>query len=151
MPRGQEKQSGVLWGTLGSGVPASASTSTAEAGAAVAREVSAFAQAWFQGDTPAMSRCLHPEYVNRLLALQAGAEPRLHWDPEGLVRGVVGLQGQLGAKTAPDRRSLRVRVLDVRARSASAVAELAGWVLHVHLARGAGRWNIVNAMWEMPR
>jgi len=89
--------------------------------------------------------------ATRLLGVRAGAEPGLHWDPDGLVRGVVGPQGRFGAKTAPGRRGLKVRVLDVRARSASAVAELAGWVLHLHLARGQGRWSIVNAMWEMAR
>jgi hypothetical protein len=65
------------------------------------------------------------------------------------VRSVVGLQGKLGSKIAPARRSLEVRVLDVRARSASAVAILGDWVLQVHLARAADRWSIVNAMWEM--
>jgi hypothetical protein len=172
MPRGQEKQSRIVSGMLGSGpppagfppgVPAGLAVPTeAETRSAVEREVTAFAQAWFAGDAHAMTRCLHPDFVNRLLGVEAGVRrgdaPGLQgFDGlddlkllDDLVQGVVGLQGRLGPKTAPERRSLGVRVLDVRARSASAVAELAGWVLHVHLARGAGRWSIVNAMWEMP-
>jgi hypothetical protein len=166
MPRGQEKQSRVVSGMLGSGPPpagfppgALAAPTEAEARSAVEREVTAFAQAWFAGDAPAMTRCLHPDFVNRLLGVSAG--PAWREAPglddlddlkvlDDLVQGVVGLQGRFGPKTAPERRSLGVRVLDVRARSASAVAEMAGWVLHVHLARGSGRWSIVNAMWEMP-
>ena len=120
-----------------------------EARAQVAREGHAFAEAWFAGDALAMTRCLHPDFVHRLLGAW-GAEAGLRWDPQGLVREVVGPQGQMGAKTAPERWRVRILVLDVRARSASAVAELAGWVLHLHLARSAGRWSIVNALWEMP-
>ena len=135
-------------GPNGMGVPGA--PTEAEARAQVAREVDAFAEAWFAGDASAMTRCLHPDFVHRLLGVW-GTEARLRWDPQGLVRDVVGLQGLMGAKTAPQGRPRhQVRVLDVRARSASAVAELAGWVLHLHLARGAGRWSIVNALWEMP-
>jgi len=144
MPRGHEKPFGVRSGTLGGGPGPAVRRSTADADrAAIEKEVAAFASAWFAGDAPAMARCLHPDFVNRLMAVHGGP------DPEEVVRGVVGLQGGFGSKTAPARRSLDVRVLDVRSRSASAVAVLGDWVLHVHLALAAGRWSIVNAMWEM--
>jgi hypothetical protein len=117
-----------------------------EAGAAIEKDVAVFARAWFAGDAPAMIRCLHPDFVNRLMGVR-GARPC--GDPESLVRAEVGLQGAFGSKIAPARRSLEVRVLDVRARSASAVAVLGDWVLQVHLARAGDRWSIVNAMWEM--
>ena len=129
---------------LGGGPVAARRRATAEADrAAIEKDVAAFASAWFAGDAKAMTRCLHPDFVNRLMAVRGGPEA------EEVVRDVVGLQGKFGSKTAPARRSLEVRVLDVRSRSASAVAVLGDWVLHVHLALAAGRWSIVNAMWEM--
>jgi hypothetical protein len=67
------------------------------------------------------------------------------------VRSVVGLQATLGDKGEPPAGEPEVRVLDLRARSASAVATLGGWVLHLHLARAGRRWSIVNAMWELVR
>jgi hypothetical protein len=154
MPRGQVKQPGVLSGTLGSEPVQArgrglAAPSVEETRAAIERDVAAFAQAWFQGDAPAMARCLHPDFTTRLMAVWSGAEVRPDRDPERFVRSVVGLQGTFGSKTAPRGRRLRVRVLDARPRSASAVVELGGWVLHIHLARAEGKWRIVNAMWEM--
>jgi hypothetical protein len=120
-----------------------------ESRAAIERDVAAFARAWFKDDAQAMMRCLHPDFVNRLMGVRGGAPAWPGGDPGRLVRSVVGLQGGLGAMTAPGMRKLEVRVLDVRDRSASAVALLGDWVLHVHLARAGTRWSIVNAMWEM--
>jgi hypothetical protein len=153
MPRGQEKSSGVRSAVLGSEVMACRwsgrqGVAVEEPRAAIKREVTEFAWAWFAGDAQAMMRCLHPEFVNRLMRVRDGG-PRPCGDAEGLVLSELGLQGTLGGKIAPDRRSLEVRVLDVRPRSASALALLAGWALHVHLARAGVRWSIVNAMWEM--
>jgi len=129
---------------LGSGPVPAILRGPAEAGlGAIEKAVAAFVTAWYAGDAPAMTRCLHPEFVNRLMAVQDGPEAG------ALVRSVVGVQGALGSMTAPARRAMEVRVLDVRSRSASAVAVLGDWVLHVHLALAAGRWSIVNAMWEM--
>ena len=154
MPRGQWKPSGMVSGTLGGEAPPvrrgpAAPPVQAEVREAIERDVADFALAWFAGDTPGMVQCLHPDYVTRLMGVLGEAEGRLELGAEGLVRTVVGLQGRFGAKTAPDRRCLDVRVLDVRSRSASAVAVLGGWILQVHLARAGGRWRIVNAMWEM--
>ncbi len=151
MPRGREKQSAVRSGVLGSRLLAGLKpgATTEDARAAVEKDVTAFAWAWFAGDAPAMAQCLHPDYANRLMGVRSGAGPAPSGDPERLVQSVVGLQGKFGSKTAPARRSLEVRVLDVRSRSASAVALLGEWVLHVHLAWAGARWSIVNAMWEM--
>jgi hypothetical protein len=145
----------VLSGTLGAeplagrGRTALGAAVQDETRAAIERDVAAFALAWFAGDAPAMIQCLHPDFVSRLLGVLGGAEGRLEFGTEGLVRTAVGVQGQFGPKTPVEGRCLDVRVLDVRARSASAVAVLGGWVLQVHLARAGGRWRIVNAMWEM--
>jgi hypothetical protein len=102
---------------------------------AIRRTVQDFAQAWYWGDSEAMLRSLHPDYVNRLVTLGTQSRP-------------LGVQGGLGSQTPPDRRTVEVRILEVRKASASAVAELCGWVIHLHMARSAGPWKIVNAMWE---
>jgi hypothetical protein len=149
MPRGQGKRPVIHASTLGGGgeILLGRGPAPEDAAAAVEREVAAFAQAWFQGDSDAMLSSLHPDCVVRTAGFRG--ENRPDWDSARQVSGVLGPQGRLGGLTEPGRRRLRVRVLDVRRRSASAVAELGGWVLHVHLARAMGRWRIVNAMWEM--
>ena len=111
---------------------------------AIERSVGTFIDAWFEGDTGAMVRCLHPDYVHRLVAIDGRGEP-----PAELLRSNLGVQGDFGSLTAPERRRHEVRILDIRAHSASAVADLGEWVLQIHLARAGGQWHIVNAMWEM--
>ena len=150
MPRGEFKQPGMLARTLGSEPIASGRQSRSvpeeQTRAAIKADVTAFAQAWFMGDAAAMTECLHPDFVNRMMGIQDETERRP--GPEALVRSVVGFQGQFGTKIALHRRRIEVRVLEVGSRTASAVADLGECVLHVHLVRAGGRWSIVNAMWE---
>ena len=133
MPRGEVRQMKVLARTFELGGPPLKATE--DAPAAIRGTVREFARAWYWGEPEAMLRCLHPDYTNRLIALGSEARP-------------VGVQGTLGVFAPADRRTVEVRILEVRAWSASAVAELNGWVLHLHLARAEGQWKIVNAMWE---
>ena len=83
------------------------------------------------------------------MGIRSGGEEGAGGDPAKVVRSVVGLQAHFGAKSQRPMAGVEVRVLDVRSHSASAVAVLGGWVLHVHLARAGRRWSIVNAMWEL--
>ena len=152
MPRGQSKPSPILSNDLRVKFePArmfdrvhSLGRTAEEPRPAIERSVRSFIEAWFNGDTGAMVRCLHPDYVHRLVAIDGRGEP-----PRELLRGNLGVQGQLGSLTAPERRRQEVRILDIRAHCASVVADLGEWVLQIHLARSGGQWNIVNAMWEM--
>jgi len=154
MPRGQTKSTGVRAGLLGP-VPgrgvalALAAPTEEETRSAIRKEVAAFARAWSRGDAEGMSRCLHPDFINRLMGIRSGGEEGAGGDPAKVVRSVVGLQAHFGAKSQRSMAGAEVRVLDVRSQSASAVAVLGGWVLHVHLARAGRRWSIVNAMWEL--
>ena len=151
MPRGQSKPSQILSSHLP--VPPAAGIRLLDPGPgrppedprpAIERTIKGFVDAWFQGDTGAMVRCLHPDYVHRLVAIDGRGEPARE-----LLRDAVGVQGQFGSLTDPERRRQDIRILDVRAHSASAVAILGDWVLQIHLARSGGPWHIVNAMWEM--
>jgi hypothetical protein len=135
--------SSVLGSPKGAGTQGSASTPE-EARRSIVHSVTSFVSAWFQGDASAMVKCLHPDYVHRLVAIDGRGEP-----PGELLRSAVGVQGQFGSLQAPDRRQQEVRILDVRTNSASAVALMGDWVLQIHLARFGGQWSIVNAMWEM--
>jgi hypothetical protein len=158
MPRGLTKPTGVRAGWLGQGPAAGAGVHAAlsldlpteeESRSAIRRAVGGFARAWARNDVPAMGKCLHPDFVNRLIGLRSGREPAAGGDPGQVLRSVAGLQATLGDKGPLPEGAQEVRVLDIRARSASAVAVLGGWVLHVHLARAGRRWSIVNAMWEL--
>lgn len=134
MPRGESKHMGTFTRSLGLAA-AGPPPSREESSAAIKRSVQAFADAWYWGDSKAMMATLHPDYVNRLITLGAETRP-------------VGIQSALGAQTPPSLRRVDIRIHDVRRWSASAVAEVAGWIIHLHLAKATGQWKIVNAMWE---
>lgn len=141
MPRGQSKPSQIL----SSHLPGPRLLEHGpEPRPAIERNVKCFIDAWFQGDHAGMLRCLHPDYLHRLVAIDGRGEPAGE-----LLRSAVGVQGAFGSLTDPDRRREEIRILDVRTNSASAVAVLGDWVLQIHLARSGGQWHIVNAMWEM--
>jgi hypothetical protein len=135
MPRGDSRHMGIMQRSLGMTFPPVGMNASEDPSPAIRRAVQEFAQAWYWGDADGMLRTLHPDYVNRLVTLGTQSRP-------------LGVQGSLGSQTPPDRRTVEVRILEVRKASASAVAELCGWVIHLHLARSAGPWKIVNAMWE---
>ena len=134
MPRGESKHMGLFTRSL-SLVPGGPPPSREETVSAIKRAVQAFADAWYWGDSRAMLATLHPDYVNRLITLGAENRP-------------MGVQGNLGAQTPPSKRNMDIRIHEVRRWSASGVAEVAGWVIHLHLAKSTGQWKIVNAMWE---
>ena len=157
MPRGQSKQTMIFSSELSSKLNTSANSragsghgvalvaaSPEEQRSAIVCSVEGFAQAWFMGDSAAMVRCLHPDYVHRLVAIDGRGEPA----PD-LVSSALGVQGRFGRLTPQARRCQEVRILDVRRHSASAVAILGDWILQVHLARSGGHWCIVNVMWEL--
>ena len=136
MPRGESKHMGTFTRSLGLANPGGPPPAKEESAASIRRTVQVFAEAWYWGDTEEMLRSLHPDYVNRLITLGNESRP-------------MGVQGGLGAQTPPNLRKVDVRILEVRRWSASAVAELCGWTIHLHLARATGQWKIVNAMWEL--
>ena len=150
MPRGQSKpsphsDSAFLFAPLkGDGRISGPARAPEDSKLAIARSVNQFIDAWFLGDSVGMVRCLHPDYVHRLVSIDGRGEP-----PGELIRQAVGVQGQFGALTPLERRRQEVRILDVRANSASAVADMGDWILQIHLARSGGQWHIVNAMWEL--
>ena len=148
MPRGESKQSPILSSVLGR--PAGAGKlyreqddfSADQHRAAIERSVTRFVNAWFIGDNAAMVRCLHPDYVHRLAAIDGRGEP-------DLLRSAVGVQGHFGSLVPMERRHQEVRILDLRVNSASVVAIMGDWVLQLHLARSASQWSIVKALWEL--
>lgn len=151
MPRGQSKALPVLASVLGSGrgglraqwTPGP-EPSPEEHRRTIETTVGGFADAWFMGDSAAMMRCLHPDYVHRLVSIDGRGEPASE-----LLRSAVGVQGEFGRLTPLGRRHQEVRILDVRQNSASAVAVVGDWILQLHLGRAGGQWSIVNVMWEL--
>ncbi len=135
MPRGESRQRGVYEHSVRLPRPPVRLLSDEDPATAIRATVQDFVKAWYWGDNGAMLRSLHPDYVNRLITLGSDSRP-------------MGVQGQLGLQTPSSLRTVDVRILEVRQWSASAVAEVFGWVIHLHLARTTGQWKIVNAMWE---
>jgi hypothetical protein len=97
-------------------------------------------EGWFEGDAARMERALHRDLVKR----DAG-ELELTTKQEM----VDATAGGVGVKRAAGRRiDVEVTVADVRGDAASVVVRTPIYHEYLHLARTAGGWRIVNALWQ---
>lgn len=148
MPRGRMKSSPLITGSLAPTLrmPSANTAHSVDADRqAIIRTLEAYIQAWFQGDAAAMEQCLHPGMTARLLQAEPEADAVLGVQA---FRRSQGIQAVLGSHTHPLSRQSTITVLDVSGHSASARADLGGWVAYVHLADTGERWAIVNVLWE---
>jgi hypothetical protein len=127
---------------------APAAAQTAADSAAIKTTALDYIDGWWAGDGNRMAGALHPELVKRIRSSDAagGAE----WiDQQGASRLVVGTRRGGGRETpAADRRS-DVRILDIFQNTASVRVDAGAWVDYLHMVRWAGRWVILNVLWEM--
>jgi hypothetical protein len=146
MPRGRVKASPLVVGSLSPVAKGSVSVDLLHKAVvdphAINQTLEEYVQAWFQGDSDGMERCLHPDLTARLVQLDGMSS-----GIQMLLRGQ-GIQASLGVCTHPTDRSREITILDVSGHSASARVLLGDWVAYVHLSFTGERWAIVNVMWE---
>jgi hypothetical protein len=106
-----------------------------------------YVQGYYEGDAERMRRCLHAELAKRAVLRDpdSGAERFRHLTKERMVE--ITEQGGGKDEVPPDRRTYDVSVLDICDEIASVRAESAEYVDYLHVARSAGRWQIVNVLW----
>jgi hypothetical protein len=129
---------------------APAAAQTAADSAAIRTTALNYIDGWWSADAPRMASALHPELVKRI----RGADPAggREWiDEMGASRLVRGTGRGGGRETPVAARRSDVRILDIFQNTASVRVDAGPWVDYLHMVKWAGRWVILNVLWEMRR
>ncbi len=113
--------------------------------AAIRQAALDYMQGWYEGDVERMRRSLHPELAKRAILLdpQTGAERVQHLTQ----RNMLDMTQRGGGDAPVDKRRYEVSILDLNGDIASVRADSYDYVDYLHLARCAGQWLIVNALY----
>ena len=106
-----------------------------------------YVEGWYTGDAARMERALHPELAKRIV--QTDNQGRSRIGQQSALTLINGTRGGYGKQTPPAQQIKDVRILDIFGNSASARAEMSGWIDYMHLAKWNGEWKIVNVLWEL--
>jgi len=105
-----------------------------------------YIEGWFEGSAERMDRALHPQLAKRMVVLnpQGGPERFIHLTKDQMVEAT----GKGGGKAvAPDKRAIRVTILDIYRGIASVRVDSVAYIDYLHLAKSEGGWKIVNVLW----
>jgi len=105
-----------------------------------------YIEGWFEGSAERMDRALHPQLAKRMVVLnpQGGPEKFIHLTKDQMVEAT----GKGGGKAvAPDKRAIRVTILDIYRGIASVRVDSVAYIDYLHLAKSEGGWKIVNVLW----
>jgi hypothetical protein len=125
----------------------SASAQSAADSAAIRTAALDYVESWYTADGARMERALHPELAKRIVQTDERGRSRL--GQQGALTLINATRGGGGRDTPTDRQIRNVQILDIFGNTASARAEMSGWIDYMHLARWNGEWKIVNVLWEM--
>jgi hypothetical protein len=126
--------------------PAAAQTASDSAG--IRATALDYIDGWWSADAQRMASALHPELVKRIRGIDptGGRE----WiDQMGASRLVRGTARGGGRETPVTDRRSDVRILDIFQSTASVRVDAGPWVDYIHMVKWAGRWVILNVLWEM--
>ncbi len=126
-------------------VPAAAQTAADSAG--IRATALDYIDGWWSGDAPRMASALHPELVKRIRGIDPTGREWI--DDQGASRLVRGTGRGGGRETPVTTRRSDVRILDIFQNTASVRVDAGPWVDYMHMVRWAGRWVILNVLWEM--
>jgi hypothetical protein len=128
----------------------SAAAQTAADSAAIRTTALDYIDGWWSSDAQRMASALHPELVKRIRGIDR-ASGRESIDQMGASRLVRGTGGGGGRETPATAQRSDVRILDIFQNTASVRVDAGPWVDYMHMVRWAGRWVILNVLWEMRR
>jgi hypothetical protein len=105
---------------------------------------------WWSADAQRMASALHPELVKRIRGIDPTGGGGREWiDQMGASRLVRGTGRGGGRETPVAARRSDVRILDIFQNTASVRVDAGPWVDYMQMVRWAGRWVILNVLWEM--
>lgn len=120
---------------------------TAADSAAIRTAALDYVEGWYTGDAARMERALHPELAKRIV--QTDQQGRSRLGQQSALTLIQGTRTGYGKETPAAQQIKNIRVLDIYGNSASARAEMSGWIDYMHLAKWNGEWKIVNVLWEL--
>ena len=106
-----------------------------------------YIEGWYDGDGPRMESALHPELAKRMVFTNENDKSELH--RMGAMSLVQRTRSGGGKKTPNEKRTRRVKVLDIYENAASVRVEAANWIDYLHLAKWNGEWKIINVLWAL--
>ncbi len=125
---------------------APASAQSASDSAAIRTTALDYIDGWYTGDADRMERALHPDLAKRIVWRQDGQEQLNSMTAEQLVQGT---RMGAGTRTPEHDRQMDVTILDIFRSAASVKVVAHQWIDYLHIAKYAGRWVIVNVLWEL--
>ncbi len=105
-----------------------------------------YIEGWFEGNAERMDRALHPRLAKRMVVPnpQGGPERFIDLTKDQMVEAT----GKGGGKTvAPEKRGIKVTILDIYRGIASVRVDSVAYIDYLHLAQSEGGWKIVNVLW----
>ncbi len=120
---------------------------TATDSAAIRTAALDYVEGWYTGDAARMERALHPELAKRIV--QTDQQGRSRLGQQSALTLIQGTRSGYGKQTPAAQQIKNVRILDIYGNTASARAEMSGWIDYMHLAKWNGEWKIVNVLWEL--
>ncbi|WP_172202069.1 nuclear transport factor 2 family protein [Niveibacterium sp. COAC-50] len=108
----------------------------------------AYVDGWYAGDAARLEAVTHPDLIRRKPALvgTSGAIQLEEIDQLGLLGAARSGIGRRAPEA--DRVRMTTEVLAQRGISAMAVVETGGTFSYLQLVKNAGRWQVLNALWE---
>jgi len=93
-----------------------------------------------------MDRALHRRLAKRMVVpnLQGGPERFIDLTKDQMV-GATGKGG--GKAAAPEKRAIKVTILDIYRGIASVRVDSVAYIDYLHPAKSEGGWKIVNVLW----
>ena len=106
-----------------------------------------YIEGWYEGSPGRMGKALHPAlHKVGLRAYKPGGNNVL--TPIGYTAMVELVRMGVGKKTPPDKRNIKVKILDVSKNIASVKTMSSDFIDYLLLAKMDGQWKIVNVLWE---
>ena len=103
-----------------------------------------YIEGWYTADGSRMSRALSPHLAKRRIVSQ---DEIWHIDKPRMVQVTDNGKGKI---EEPSKGKKDITILDQTATMASVKIVSEKFIDYLHLAKSAGEWSIVNALWDYP-
>ncbi|MCX9155617.1 nuclear transport factor 2 family protein [Niveibacterium sp. 24ML] len=124
------------------------SARAAQDDATLLETLDAYVEGWYAGDAARIETATHPDLIRRKPAL-SGTDGAIQLEEIDQLGLLVAARSGLGRRApAEDRKRMTTEVLDQRSVSALALVETGGTFSYLQLVRNAGRWQVLNVLWE---
>ena len=105
-----------------------------------------YIQGYYEGNSERMARALHPSLAKRIV-VERGSEILVQ---NMTAEQLIGITERGGGSSMPEsERRSDVRITGLFGNAATVRVDATGWVDFLQVGKVAGRWVIINVLWEM--